>query len=371
MISPSLPPAVSRLSKSAEASCAEILWRHLDGCPHCDVPDCVVLATIENYHLGDRIEEQTDPPADPAQDATDKIARIDNRKGRRLLPSTEVLTELVECLLEHGTGTGGAQGPQGPSGLPGPNGLGIDAVKATIVDCNQPGSAQIQMIAGVRTLVLEIPRGCDAQLPAPLKLPRIVAINWPHNGVIKIDSPEWRVLNQTGLVVAFQTDRPVFAETLTVNSFQLLRQQQDRQDEKLDILCYCNVRGRVTGVNWKASCQEKGEIPEEDVVAGPVTGGRFRAVRVDGEGKEHQVVLPQGNYRVVIEGDFILGSDKIPIPNPNDSTKKIDVHPAMDGNHLGPGLLGPGSTPIASLPARCPTGNVTEGGTFESWFTIA
>ena len=53
----------------SEASCAEILWRHLDGCPHCDLPDCVVLATIENYHLGDRIEEQTDPPADPAQDA--------------------------------------------------------------------------------------------------------------------------------------------------------------------------------------------------------------------------------------------------------------------------------------------------------------
>ena len=36
----------------SEASCAEILWRHLDGCPHCDAPNCVVLATIENYHLG-------------------------------------------------------------------------------------------------------------------------------------------------------------------------------------------------------------------------------------------------------------------------------------------------------------------------------
>ena len=96
-----------------EGSCAEILWRHLDGCPHCDLPDCVVLATIENYHLGDRIEEQTDPPADPAQDAQDKIARIDNRKGRRLLPSTEVLTELVECLLEHGVGGAGTQGLPG------------------------------------------------------------------------------------------------------------------------------------------------------------------------------------------------------------------------------------------------------------------
>src|SRR5262249_46160839 len=42
----------------SEAACSDILWRHLDGCPHCDLPDCVVLATIENYNLGDRIEEQ-------------------------------------------------------------------------------------------------------------------------------------------------------------------------------------------------------------------------------------------------------------------------------------------------------------------------
>ena len=103
----------------SEASCAEILWRHLDGCPHCDLPDCVVLATIENYHLGDRIEEQTDPPADPAQDAAAKIARIDNRNGRRLLASTEVLTELVECLLEHGVGGAGTQGLPGAPGAKG------------------------------------------------------------------------------------------------------------------------------------------------------------------------------------------------------------------------------------------------------------
>ena len=116
---------MSRSWESAKRSCAEILWRHLDGCPHCDLPDCVVLATIENYHLGDRVEEQTDPPADPAQDALDKIARIDNRNGRRLLPSTEVLTELVECLLEHGVGGAGTQGPPGAPGAKGEKGIKV------------------------------------------------------------------------------------------------------------------------------------------------------------------------------------------------------------------------------------------------------
>ena len=80
----------------SEEACGEILWRHLNGCPHCDSPNCVVLATIENYRVGMSIED----------------ANIDNRKGRQLLPSTQTLTEVVECLLEHGGG--GGAGPQGP-----------------------------------------------------------------------------------------------------------------------------------------------------------------------------------------------------------------------------------------------------------------
>ena len=118
-----------------EGSCAEILWRHLDGCPHCDLPDCVVLATIENYHLGDRIEEQTDPPADPAQDAQDKIVRIDNRRGRRLLPSTEVLTELVECLQsdlgELSSGSSRHAGREGDKGDKGDKGDSVTRPTST------------------------------------------------------------------------------------------------------------------------------------------------------------------------------------------------------------------------------------------------
>jgi DNA-binding beta-propeller fold protein YncE len=105
-----------------EDNCAELLWKGLDGCPSCDTGNCVVLATIENYHLDDKLTDQTDPPADPAADLLAHVARIDNRNGRRLLPSTQVLTEVVECLLEHGTGGGGGQGPPGPTGPTGATG---------------------------------------------------------------------------------------------------------------------------------------------------------------------------------------------------------------------------------------------------------
>ena len=57
--------------------------------------------------------------------------------------------------------------------------------------------------------------------------------------------------------------------------------------------------------------------------------------------------------------------------DPNDLNKTITLHPALDADHLAPGLLNPGSAPIAGLPRRCPTGNGTEGGTFESWFSVA
>jgi len=101
----------------SEQDCQGIIWRHLKGCPSCDKPDCVVLATVEHYAWGYKIEDQTDPASDPDTDENDKVARIDNRKGRLVLPSTAVLLEMLECLMEKGCG--GCVGTQGPPGTPG------------------------------------------------------------------------------------------------------------------------------------------------------------------------------------------------------------------------------------------------------------
>ena len=94
--------------------CDEIWWSSLDGCPNCDEANCVVLATIVDWHVGDAIN---DPPAVPATDPANHIARIDNTT-RRLLPSTSTIYEYLQCI----GGGGGGVGPTGPTGPVGPQG---------------------------------------------------------------------------------------------------------------------------------------------------------------------------------------------------------------------------------------------------------
>jgi DNA-binding beta-propeller fold protein YncE len=98
--------------------CDAILWRSLDHCPDCGPDHCVVLATIDHYHVGDSVQDPTDPPSDPAADEAAHVARIDNRKGRRLLTSTQTLYEWITCLQAHQP-KGGGPGAQGPPGAPG------------------------------------------------------------------------------------------------------------------------------------------------------------------------------------------------------------------------------------------------------------
>jgi hypothetical protein len=80
-----------------------------------------------------------------------------------------------------------------------------------------------------------------------------------------------------------------------------------------------------------------------------ITGGAVRFARFK---LLHANWVP-GDYIVVLHGDFVLGDQQITLP---DGRK---VNPAVDANHLGPGL-----------PFRCPTGDGVEGGTFRSWFHI-
>jgi len=88
-----------------------------------------VLATIEQYHVGFFIQDQTDPPADPAKDLAPQFARIDNHT-RHLLPSTSTIAEVVKCLCE----SKGGKGPKGDPGPPGQNGNGLNVGLPKIID---------------------------------------------------------------------------------------------------------------------------------------------------------------------------------------------------------------------------------------------
>jgi hypothetical protein len=187
---------------------------------------------------------------------------------------------------------------------------------------------------------------------------------------MKVDSPEVSRLNRDGLIIAM--DLPVFAETIHPQSMQLLVERTEREDSPFQFACYCNVRVKVAGMELEtpACGDEITDVSVDDMTAGPVHGARLRPVHTNNDGRDEPVKLVAGRYRVVVEGDFIVGVDEIEIPDPTDLTKTIKVHPALDANHLGPGLLPKGTAGPAGLARRCPTGDGVEGGRFVSWFRI-
>jgi DNA-binding beta-propeller fold protein YncE len=84
-------------------NCGDLLKLSIEGCPDCSEGNCIVLATINGYSFGQPVID----------------SEIDNLTDRHLLVSTQLLTDVVRCLLDQGGGSG-SPGPQGPAGPAGP-----------------------------------------------------------------------------------------------------------------------------------------------------------------------------------------------------------------------------------------------------------
>jgi hypothetical protein len=311
--SPDSDPGGVAIVHLIETTCEDLFKRALHECPDCDDDDdCVVLATIKCY-------KYCAPIADNM---------IDNLTDRRLLPSTDLVTDIVRCILDNGGGKGrrGEEGPQGEEGK------GIEAVQAHIVDCDDEGSASIREIDEKRTLVLEIPRGCDghdAELPPPVVYTRICAINWEHRGKMERDDLE------DGLVIAF--NRKIRAGDLNSHTFQVLIRTEDQEG----LITWCELPHRhlrgielelAEGPNGTCRIVEREEEPHHDADTF-VNGAMFQL---------REILVGAFTLRVVLKGDLIQDEHGL----------------GIDGNHLPPWL-----------PNR-PTGDGVEGGTFESWFTV-
>lgn len=312
--------------------CSSLIGKVLDACPACEEGDEIVLATIVDYRWGDAITD----------------ARIDNRLGRRLLPSTSLLAEIIECLT-HGSGH---DGPPGRDGLDGKD--GVDGQDGQNGEIGQDGANGQDGTNGQN--------GQDGKDGAGLRndLPRVVGINWPHNKSIQIGSTAYRRLLVDGFVVAFDRAHPILSETLHTQSVQLLLQQPDTSPDDgqsgMVLQCYCNVLGIVAGVDVEAECDVSFTVPDQDAPGPATTGVRFRPVGRDGG----RIELPAGVYRVVLEGDHILGEAETEIEDVDNPGAMIKIRPALDANHFAPGVSN----------GRCPTGDRVEGGRFLSWFTI-
>jgi DNA-binding beta-propeller fold protein YncE len=310
--SPDADPGGVAIVHLIETTCEDLFKRALHECPDCDDDDeCIVLATIQGYKHDDKI--------------TDNM--IDNLTDRRLLPSTGLVTDIVRCILDNGSGKG-RRGEEGPRGR---EGRGIEAVQARIVDCDDEGSASIREIDEKRTLVLEIPRGCDgrdAELPPPVEYTRVCAINWEHRGKMEREDLE------DGLVIAFS--RKIRAGDINSHSFQVLIRTEDD-----GLITWCELPHRhlrgielelADGPDGTCVITEREEVPHHD--ADTFVNGALFELR--------EIPVGPHTLRVVLKGDQIQDEHRL----------------GVDANHLPPWL-----------PHR-PTGDGVEGGTFESWFTV-
>jgi DNA-binding beta-propeller fold protein YncE len=287
--------------------CSEIIWRALDGCPECPEDNCIPLAIVEKY-----VENYK------KQDAAITNARIENRKFRPLVPSTETLKQLVMCALEGKTG-----GKDGKDGDPG-EGL-------------EEGLIQIE------------------------------ALSWKHNAgnnsLAKIF-----LKNQgnevPGIVIAF-TD-PVLVSNPSSplkppnqmdadHVFQVLVEHDPRLKE-LGVVCRCPIKGMIIPV--KPTKFDGSRITEAEEVQGPMAEAAAfifdsKFFSFDGNGfpyfPNNKIGGIDGIW-VRLHGDFVLDNE---VPT---KARAIDAEFVR------------GELPTGDRPHGSKVG--IQGGVFESWFWI-
>jgi DNA-binding beta-propeller fold protein YncE len=197
--------------KVVNTQCDGIWERALDPCPVCDGDHCLVLATVEEYVYGEDVDDTV----------------IDNLRDRKLLPSTELITDVVNCLLESGTGAGpGTQGPPGPAGKDGKDGAdgkdgrdgldGKNGVDGTDGHDGDPGPGLKQVVFNPDMMRPAIDGG-----PAPDLFDRVY--------------PSWRFDDDTKLPqVSFSWARPQTVPRDTKTPLQLLLYWTATDDAKVE-----------------------------------------------------------------------------------------------------------------------------------------
>jgi hypothetical protein len=222
------------------AHCEELWVTSIDGCPHCDMPDCVVLATIKGWHVGDKIQDPA--PTDAYPIANPNV--IDNRTDRRILPSAQMLKAVIDCILQNPGGGGGGAGSTGATGTTGPTGA-TGSTGATGPGVTGPtGSTGATGATGVGVTG---PTGATGP-GLEDALTHIVRLSWSHAtpgelAKITLLTGETR----QGFVVEF-TDEVVLKGIDDAHVFQVLIEHDHRQNEALLLRCQCPVRGEIMAV---------------------------------------------------------------------------------------------------------------------------
>jgi DNA-binding beta-propeller fold protein YncE len=312
------------------ADCRDWLLGH--DCPDCDTPDCLVLARVDNWKVGFKLEDIQDPPTTPAADQAAMIARIDN-SARTVLASTQAITEALLCLMDNGTGGGGIgpAGPAGPAGPPGaPGAPGPPGPPgATGPQGPQGPSGLSSTLTGICAVSWktnnEVITGSLQQLAQPL----IIGFSEPVQ-LAYLTPPTWSgtSLPPTGLTMS--------------QSIRLLASFSPAQPSEPGLLAWGEVPVTIKPINLAN--------PHDvtSTISAP-TGATCNAVELSISQGFIRPAIDAGNgkllLRVEVHGDLIPDAQNL----------------ALDGNHLPPWV---GSS------ATYQTGDGVAGGLFESWFTM-
>jgi hypothetical protein len=321
--------------------CRDLLG--VDGCDDCEDANCVVLATIRGYRRGFAIRDPN-PSADADADLQARIARIDDRAGRRVLPSTAVLTEVIECILDGGVGGGGSPGPQGPPGPQGSQGdQGAQGVQGLQGVQGPQGLPGVQGVQG--------PQGLPGPPGPGLEegLVQITALSWKHDEPISVndlrnivgfpDQPKERL----GVMIAF-TGEVSLDGVDPVHVFQVEAPHVDSEADakRFGYACRCPVIGTVFAVDPTIN----GNL----ITQGQVLPGDDRAKAIafvfDPAFANTLVEFDVPDLWVRLRGDFVLDT--------GDPPRAIDAEFARHEFDTG------------DRPSGSKLG--IQGGIFESWF---
>jgi hypothetical protein len=299
----------SAASESPPAACSTIWTESIDGCPHCDLPDCLVLATIQDYTLGNALVD-TAPATPPA--GGDAV--IDNILGRDILPSTQVIVDVVNCILGSGTMT---NAPTPPPPAPAPP-------------------------------VAPAP----PTPPAPPKLTGIQALSWLHGAstaspavlaAITLTGAATNSVRRPGLVVQFTAPVKVNGAALTsaldAHVFEVLLSTQSTSTG-LQLLSWASIVSQVIAVKVDTLAADGTITAATELPAGSTTADAVAFLW------PAKAAVQQPSLRVRLCGDFVVDAQ---------------------GNAVCGAFL------RAALPTgqhQDATATGVEGGLFESWLTL-
>jgi hypothetical protein len=335
--------------------CGDLWSTSVQGCAHCDQPDCILLATITGYVVGDKI---VDPPAPPPPSLP--ADAIDNFTYRHILPSAELIKAVIDCMLQQGLGGGGPAGPAGPTGPQGPAGPTGAA--------GQTGPAGSQGPLGpLGPIGPAGANGANGKDGVGLEegLTQIKALSWHHGSGTLIPGldplPDIDMADgsphRTGFIIGFSKE--VDAKSVDADHvFQVLIDENDRDtNARSGLRCRCPLIGEVIPVTVDPTELNAGFITKAKKTSASNTLAiafllpkGFPGELPAGSALSLLVRSERPEFWVVLRCDFVLD---------------IAGH-AVDGEFVRHDLP-TGNRPKPPDPAAK---FGSQGGTFESWFQI-